>query len=53
MEEGCRIEGHMSISKVQGHMFIVPARINDYLPLHQLQQIYPLIILFFYESSFI
>ena len=53
VNKGCRIEGHLSISKVQGHIFIVPARINDYLPLYQLQQIYPFMILFFYESSFI
>ena len=45
VNKGCRIEGHLSINKVQGHVFIVPARVNDYLSLNQLRQVYPFTIL--------
>lgn len=29
IEKGCRVEGYIAISKVQGHMYILPSRINE------------------------
>lgn len=40
VERGCRLEGVISISKVQGHVFIVPGRISDMLSLAELRSIY-------------
>lgn len=41
VEKGCQIEGHLSISKVQGHVYIVPSRLYDHLSLSQLREVYP------------
>ena len=41
VSKGCSIEGHLSINKVQGHIYIVPARINDLLTVAQQREIYP------------
>lgn len=40
--KGCSIKGHLSVSKVQGHIYIVPGRISDLLSVSQLRRVYPL-----------
>ena len=39
VERGCRLEGKLSITKVQGHIFIIPGRINDLLSNSEIRQI--------------
>ncbi|CBK24766.2 uncharacterized protein [Blastocystis hominis] len=39
VERGCRLEGKLSITKVQGHVFIIPGRINDLLSNSEIRQI--------------
>ncbi|KAM7452888.1 hypothetical protein BLSTO_06371 [Blastocystis sp. subtype 1] len=41
VEKGCRVEGHLHVSKVQGHMFIIPSHANDLLTAGELRQVYP------------
>ena len=35
------MEGHLHVSKVQGHMFIIPSHANDLLTAGELRQVYP------------
>ena len=39
VEKGCRVEGHLHVSKVQGHMFIIPSHANDLLTAGELRQV--------------
>ena len=39
MEKGCRVEGYIAVTKVQGHMYIVPSRVNDLIPPERLSEI--------------
>ena len=39
VERGCRLEGKLSITKVQGHIFIIPGRIDDLLSYSEIRQI--------------
>lgn len=38
IEKGCRVEGYIAISKVQGHMYILPSRINELVPPQRLRE---------------
>ncbi len=38
IEKGCRVEGYIAISKVQGHMYILPSRINELVPPQKLRE---------------
>ena len=39
VEKGCRVEGYVAVTKVQGHMYIVPSRINDLIPPERLSEV--------------